>query len=264
MFTQAIQRGLSNRQYLIPNTQYSTPNSQYSGSATTRQYSAPAAQNLATSRQYLTPKTQYSAPSNQYSGQTVTRQYSASVPQNVATSRQYLAPTTQYSAPANNLAAPTVQYSPQNGHSVAPAIQTSAAYGQQYSANQYSQASYNQVPIVRSINNPNAGEGSYSYDYETANGISAEEQGSYGAAKGGFSYTSPEGEQISLQYTADENGFHPVGSHIPVAPPIPEEIQRSIQQNLAEEAKGGYRDGTNQKSYDSVTIDANQNSGYRY
>lgn len=146
-----------------------------------------------------------------------------------------------------------------------PAVQTSPAYAQQSSANQYTQTSYNQVPIVRSLNNPNAGDGSYSYDYETANGISAEEQGSYGTAKGGFSYISPEGEQVSLQYTADENGFHPEGSHLPVAPPVPEAIQRSIEQNLAEEAKGGYREGTyNQQTYDAISVNSNQNDGYRY
>lgn len=48
------------------------------------------------------------------------------------------------------------------------------------------------------------------------------------AAQGSFSYTAPEGEQISLQYVADENGFQPSGSHLPTPPPIPEAIQRAL------------------------------------
>lgn len=62
-------------------------------------------------------------------------------------------------------------------------------------------------------------------------------------AQGGFSYTSPDGQQVHISYTADENGFVPQGSHIPTAPPIPEEIQRAIQQNLADEARGIVDDG---------------------
>ncbi|KOB69566.1 putative cuticle protein [Operophtera brumata] len=71
--------------------------------------------------------------------------------------------------------------------------------------------------------------------YETGNGISAQESGSPRAqgpeglavtAEGSFSYKSPDGQQIALTYTADENGFHPVGPHLPTPPPIPEEILR--------------------------------------
>ncbi|KAL9706334.1 hypothetical protein quinque_009852 [Culex quinquefasciatus] len=35
---------------------------------------------------------------------------------------------------------------------------------------------------------------------------------------GSFSYPSPDGQQIQLNYTADETGFHPQGAHLPVAP----------------------------------------------
>lgn len=103
-----------------------------------------------------------------------------------------------------------------------------------------------QIPILR-LDNNNEGDGTYSYAYETGNGISAQERGQLRgadalAADGSFSFTSPEGQQFSITYTADENGFHPQGAHLPTPPPIPEAILKSIQQNLAEEARGGYQD----------------------
>ena len=67
--------------------------------------------------------------------------------------------------------------------------------------------------------------------YETGNGIKAEEQGTLKraagpdaqdviVARGSYSYTSPEGELISVQYVADdEGGFQPVGDHLPTPPP---------------------------------------------
>ncbi|KAJ8954057.1 hypothetical protein NQ318_004362 [Aromia moschata] len=103
-----------------------------------------------------------------------------------------------------------------------------------------------QVPILRADAN-NDGGGTYRYEYETGNGISAQEQGDARGdgtrAQGGFSYTAPDGQQVSIQYTADENGFVPQGSHIPTPPPVPEEIQRALQQNLADEARGIVDDG---------------------
>lgn len=74
--------------------------------------------------------------------------------------------------------------------------------------------------------------------FETANGITAEESGflknagnpdtEAQVAQGSSSYTSPEGQQISLTYVADENGFQPQGAHLPTSPPIPVAIQRAL------------------------------------
>lgn len=77
-------------------------------------------------------------------------------------------------------------------------------------------------------------DGSYSWAFETSNGIAAQEQGVGGVrAAGASSYVSPDGTQIQLTYTADENGFHPEGSHLPQPPPIPEYILRSLEWNAA-------------------------------
>lgn len=76
------------------------------------------------------------------------------------------------------------------------------------------------------------------YEYETENGITAEETGYPkdvpGAkhpaivAMGSFSYVSPEGKPITLTYTADEKGFRPQGDHLPTPPPIPPEIAEAL------------------------------------
>lgn len=98
-----------------------------------------------------------------------------------------------------------------------------------------------EIPIIR-YENVNNGDGTYQFLYETGNGINAQEQGDARGdgtqAQGSFSYTAPDGQQIQLQYTADANGYNPQGAHIPTPPPIPPEIQKSIEQNLADEARG--------------------------
>lgn len=75
--------------------------------------------------------------------------------------------------------------------------------------------------------------------YETANGISAQEQGQVKnagneeaealEAQGSFKYTADDGTPVELSYVANENGFQPQGSHIPTPPPIPPAIQRALE-----------------------------------
>ncbi|XP_046392160.1 endocuticle structural glycoprotein SgAbd-2-like [Ischnura elegans] len=80
-------------------------------------------------------------------------------------------------------------------------------------------------------------DGSYSYSYQTENGISAAEAGQLKnpgtvdeamVAQGSYSYTAPDGTPIELRYIADENGFRAEGAHLPVGPPIPPAIQRAL------------------------------------
>ncbi|CAH3903309.1 unnamed protein product [Pieris brassicae] len=109
------------------------------------------------------------------------------------------------------------------------------------------------IPIVK-YENVNNGDGNYRFSYETGNGIQAQETGSPRAqgpegpavtAEGGFSFRTPEGQQISLSYTADENGFHPVGDHLPTPPPIPEAILQSIEFNKRNpSSEGAYNGGS--------------------
>ncbi|XP_075971130.1 larval cuticle protein LCP-17-like [Anticarsia gemmatalis] len=98
------------------------------------------------------------------------------------------------------------------------------------------QAPSEPIPILKQESEINP-DGSYSYSYETGNGINAEERGSLkdiGAeepalqVEGQFAYPSDDGTNIQLSYIANENGFQPQGAHIPTPPPIPEAIQRAL------------------------------------
>ncbi|XP_069674219.1 endocuticle structural glycoprotein SgAbd-4-like [Periplaneta americana] len=93
-----------------------------------------------------------------------------------------------------------------------------------------------EVPII-AYNSVFNGDGSYKYSYESGDGTKAEESGQLvGEAetvRGSFSFVGKDGQTYSVTYTADENGFVPQAAHLPVPPPIPEAIQRSIEYNLA-------------------------------
>ncbi|EGI60084.1 PREDICTED: endocuticle structural glycoprotein SgAbd-2-like [Acromyrmex echinatior] len=92
---------------------------------------------------------------------------------------------------------------------------------------------------IRSQHKDTSPDGSYSFNYETENGISVSEsgypqvgpQGQTEVVQGSFSYHAPDGTPITIQYTADENGFHAEGAHIPTPPPIPEAIRRALAAN---------------------------------
>lgn len=91
---------------------------------------------------------------------------------------------------------------------------------------------YNTSPIpILKYDSQKGPDGSYSYGYETGNGINVQESGyvknlgvkdaETQVAQGYYSYTGPDGVPVSIQYTADENGFVATGSHIPTPPPLP-------------------------------------------
>ncbi|KAG7299469.1 hypothetical protein JYU34_016430 [Plutella xylostella] len=91
------------------------------------------------------------------------------------------------------------------------------------------------IPILRQDSQDN-GDGSYQYSFETGNGINAEQKGELKKVgdidaievQGQFQYPGENGP-IVLTYVADENGFHPMGDHLPTAPPVPAPIQRALE-----------------------------------
>lgn len=82
---------------------------------------------------------------------------------------------------------------------------------------------------TKSLTNDISPDGQFHYAFETTNGISAQESGNADGAQGSASWISPEGEAVQLAYAADANGYQPTGSHIPVAPPVPEAILRALE-----------------------------------
>ncbi|XP_068630806.1 larval cuticle protein 1-like [Battus philenor] len=71
-------------------------------------------------------------------------------------------------------------------------------------------------------------DGGYVFSYETENGISRNENGELKEAldeenkphvvvivRGSYSYTDKDGKVETINYIADENGFHPEGDSIP-------------------------------------------------
>lgn len=80
-----------------------------------------------------------------------------------------------------------------------------------------------------SLDNSIHSNGQYNFGYKTSNGIDFAENGIGGShASGSYSYTSPEGQLIQVNYVADENGYRPQGAHLPTPPPIPDYILKSL------------------------------------
>ncbi|TKX27921.1 homeobox protein 13-like [Spodoptera litura] len=101
------------------------------------------------------------------------------------------------------------------------------------------------IPILRLSNEMDL-DGSFSYEALGADqthyvqhsrmenaGTGKDEQ----VVEGSYSYVGDNGKTYTVHYIADANGFRASGDHLPVAPPIPEIIQRAIQYNLVEESK---------------------------
>ncbi|XP_055641179.1 larval cuticle protein LCP-17-like [Toxorhynchites rutilus septentrionalis] len=96
-----------------------------------------------------------------------------------------------------------------------------------------------EAPIVQQVSDIQP-DGSFSYAFETGNGIKVEDQGTIKLVRvpktddtgrtigedevpvsvqtGSFQYTAPDGQVYTLKYIADENGFQPQADHLPVAP----------------------------------------------
>jgi len=81
-------------------------------------------------------------------------------------------------------------------------------------------------------------DGGYSFSFENDDGSKVSQEGQHKiiddehaieSISGSYSYNDVNGQPVMVTYTADENGFRPVGAHLPTAPPIPLEILRSLR-----------------------------------
>ncbi|CAG9769049.1 unnamed protein product [Ceutorhynchus assimilis] len=94
------------------------------------------------------------------------------------------------------------------------------------------------VPII-SQNSDIQPDGSFKWDFESADGTKQEQSGAIkagaepdetvSAVAGSVSWTDPDGQKHELNYVADENGFQPQGADVPVAPEIPAQIARALE-----------------------------------
>uniref|UniRef100_A0A336LN18 CSON013508 protein n=1 Tax=Culicoides sonorensis TaxID=179676 RepID=A0A336LN18_CULSO len=119
-------------------------------------------------------------------------------------------------------------------------------------------------PIIRIVRMKSISDidGNYNYMYESENGIRMQEQGfvkqgekkedHINVAQGSYSYTSPEGMPITVNYIADENGFQILENEDSdeIAPPMK---QRTVATTTTT---------TTQKPRPSTTENNNQNPSY--
>jgi len=80
-------------------------------------------------------------------------------------------------------------------------------------------------------NNKMNKDGSYAFNYETSDGQKRQEEGKESSSggysqTGGWEYVGADGKIYSVTFVADENGFRPVGLHLPTPPPMPAALAR--------------------------------------
>lgn len=71
-------------------------------------------------------------------------------------------------------------------------------------------------------------DGNYNFNYANEDSSTREEAAGPDGVRGSYSFVTPEGEQVRIEYVADETGFHATGSHVPRAPAMPPAIRRML------------------------------------
>ncbi|XP_057370549.1 larval cuticle protein 1-like isoform X3 [Daphnia carinata] len=94
------------------------------------------------------------------------------------------------------------------------------------------------IEIISSNIEANA-DGSYSFAFESADGTKVSESGSQKqvgpkpedigtVSRGSYSYLSPDGVTLTVNWVADENGFQATGDHLPTPPPMPAHVVKML------------------------------------
>ena len=47
-------------------------------------------------------------------------------------------------------------------------------------------------------------------------------------SRGSYSFTTPDGVVLTVNWVADENGFQATGDHLPTPPPMPEHVVKML------------------------------------
>ncbi|KAK3930096.1 Endocuticle structural glycoprotein SgAbd-1 [Frankliniella fusca] len=123
-------------------------------------------------------------------------------------------------------------------HQVAAPVVARTSFVPQYDSVSVHSAAQPKFKILKQIQEFDP-VGIYRVNFETENGIQSAETGSVkdiqakegpvAAKEGSYTYTGPDGVQYTVNWIADEYGFRASGAHLPVAPEVPAEIQRSLE-----------------------------------
>jgi len=87
----------------------------------------------------------------------------------------------------------------------------------------------------------------YTFRFEVPDGsLARSEEGKVGSngginTSGNWKWIAPDGQTFTLKFTADENGYRPVGSHLPTPPPLPASHQKYHDAALAVAAASARR-----------------------
>ncbi|XP_064089159.1 cuticle protein AMP4-like [Macrobrachium nipponense] len=89
------------------------------------------------------------------------------------------------------------------------------------------------VAILKNVLHMPDAEGSHSFDFEAENGIKFQFSGSEGEnggayMQGVYSYPMEDGSLAEVTFVADENGYQPDSSLLPVAPAFPHPIPQYV------------------------------------
>ncbi|XP_062140079.1 pupal cuticle protein 20 [Drosophila sulfurigaster albostrigata] len=159
------------------------------------------------------------------------------LPQRYLPSNQYLAPQASHNQ---------LHYHGVSGGQAAHSRIGGIAGGASAYAGQHGAAAHRQtpqIPIVRSDYQSDAN-GNYNFGFDTGNGIHRDETGEFKGGwphgslgvRGSYSYTGDDGQQYTVNYKADKNGFHAEGAHLPTSPSLPADPH----QHRSAAAAGGY------------------------
>ncbi|KAK8376314.1 hypothetical protein O3P69_009746 [Scylla paramamosain] len=111
-------------------------------------------------------------------------------------------------------------------------------------AGSYGQSSGPVIPILVDERDGPHADGTYSFNFETGNGISRQEQGypqgPEGAvvSQGGWSFTFPDGTPAVFNFVADENGYRVESDLLPTPHPLPAHALAQIEFARQQEAQG--------------------------
>ncbi|VVC98221.1 endocuticle structural glycoprotein SgAbd-2 [Leptidea sinapis] len=130
------------------------------------------------------------------------------------------------------------------------------------------------IPIIH-FDKEQGADGSYKTSYETGNNIQAQETGYLRnvvgsedtpalVQQGSYSYTAPDGQVITVEYTADEFGFRVKGDHIPTPPPVSAEIQKGLDLIYAGIKANAERDAQELKSNPEAARSQEQRASLNY